>query len=99
MTNLGVLYVKGADDLPRNDVLAVRYLSKAVDKETASLDSKTFEKHWLVLVEAERAARALRGALCVFCKSGKDRTGMAVTLAAAMFVGEAATSPARATTT
>ena len=78
---------------PRAAAKALKYLSKAVDKETASLDSKTFEKHWLVLVEAERAARALRGALCVFCKSGKDRTGMAVTLAAAMFVGEAATAP------
>ncbi|KAK7232863.1 GTPase-activating protein [Aureococcus anophagefferens] len=78
---------------PRAAAKALKYLSKAVDKETASLDSKTFEKHWLVLVEARGARSAASGARCVFCKSGKDRTGMAVTLAAAMFVGEAATAP------
>ena len=35
-----VMYVKGAEDLPRNDVLAVRYLSKAVDSgdPTAALN-------------------------------------------------------------
>ena len=40
LTNIGVMYVKGADDLPRNDVLAVRYLSKAVDSgdPTAALN-------------------------------------------------------------
>ena len=36
---------------------------------------------------------AQNGTVYIHCKSGKDRTGMAVTLAAAMFVGEAATSP------
>ena len=67
---------------------ALKHVARAVDKETASVSGKTFEKHWLILVEAERAARTLDCALAVFCKSGKDRTGMAVTLAAAMVVGD-----------
>lgn len=65
---------------------AVAALKLAVDKERlAASEGKALEKHWLILVEAERAARALGGSLCVFCKSGKDRTAMIVTLANAMF--------------
>ncbi|KAK7254909.1 phosphatidylinositol-3,4-bisphosphate 4-phosphatase [Aureococcus anophagefferens] len=61
----------------------------AMKEQMRLLELERLEAH----LEAERAARAVSGALCVFCKSGKDRTGMAVTLAAAMFVGEAATAP------
>lgn len=66
---------------------ALAPLRLAVDKErhAAAEGNKPLEKHWLVLVEAERAVRALDAALCVFCKSGKDRTGMIVTLHNALF--------------
>ena len=65
----------------------LRHLKAAVDKERAA-EGKSFEKHWLILVQAELATRALDGGLCVFCKSGKDRTGMSVTLAQSMFFDE-----------
>jgi hypothetical protein len=31
LCNLGVIFIKGAENVPRNDVLAVKYLKKAVD--------------------------------------------------------------------
>ena len=40
-------------------------------------------------METERTTRLLEGGFVVFCKSGKDRTGMAVTLGAAMLAGQA----------
>lgn len=70
----------------RGSDVALGPLKAAIDKERlAATEAKSFEKHWMSLVEAERATRALQGGLCVFCKSGKDRTGMMVTLFAAMF--------------
>jgi hypothetical protein len=48
-----------------------------------------------ILEEAVRVVFALGGGCCVFCKSGKDRTAMAVTLHQAkvrMFFGHAAPS-------
>ena len=67
---------------------AARHFGAAVERETAALASGAFEKHWTIIVEAERLARRLDLPLAVFCKSGKDRTGMAATLAAAAFCGE-----------
>ncbi|KAJ1456359.1 hypothetical protein M885DRAFT_439767 [Pelagophyceae sp. CCMP2097] len=64
----------------------LKHLNAAVERSK----SDAFEKHWLILVEAERATRAVAGAFCVFCKSGKDRTGMAVTLATAMLIRQPA---------
>ena len=46
-----------------------------VERESAALASGAFEKHWTIIVEAERLARRLDLPLAVFCKSGKDRTG------------------------
>ena len=67
---------------------AARHFGAAVERESAALASGAFEKHWTIIVEAERLARRLDLPLAVFCKSGKDRTGMAATLAAAAFCGE-----------
>lgn len=67
---------------------AGRHFTSAVERETCALASNTFEKHWTIIVEAERLARRLDLPLALFCKSGKDRTGMASTLAAAAFCGE-----------
>ena len=67
---------------------AARHYGAAVERESAALASGAFEKHWTIIVEAERLARRLDLPLAVFCKSGKDRTGMAATLAAAAFCGE-----------
>ena len=67
---------------------AARHFSAAVERESAALASGAFEKHWTIIVEAERLARRLDLPLAVFCKGGKDRTGMAATLAAAAFCGE-----------
>ena len=64
---------------------ASRHYAAAVERESAALASGAFEKHWTIIVEAERLARRLDLPLAVFCKSGKDRTGMAATLAAAAF--------------
>lgn len=38
------------------------------------------EKNVEILEEASRLVHLLGGGVCVFCKSGKDRTAMAVTL-------------------
>lgn len=40
LCNLGVMYIKGAENIPKNDVLAVKYLKKAVDggDSTAALN-------------------------------------------------------------
>ena len=67
---------------------AARHYGAAVARARAALASGAFEKHWTIIVEAERLARRLDLPLAVFCKSGKDRTGMAATLAAAAFCGE-----------
>ena len=54
---------------------ASRHYAAAVERESAALASGAFEKHWTIIVEAERLARRLDLPLAVFCKSGKDRTG------------------------
>ena len=54
---------------------AARHYGAAVERESAALASGAFEKHWTIIVEAERLARRLDLPLAVFCKSGKDRTG------------------------
>ena len=52
---------------------ASRHYAAAVERETAALASGAFEKHWTIIVEAERLARRLDLPLAVFCKSGKDQ--------------------------
>jgi hypothetical protein len=46
------------------------------------------EKDILIFHEAEEICEILGGLQITFCKSGKDRTGMAVTLQQARFIGE-----------
>uniref|UniRef100_A0A7S3K1L9 Uncharacterized protein n=1 Tax=Aureoumbra lagunensis TaxID=44058 RepID=A0A7S3K1L9_9STRA len=66
-------------------------LRAAILKERAA-EGKSFEKHWTILIEAESTARDLNAAVCIFCKSGKDRTAMLVTLAEALFLRDSLSS-------
>jgi len=50
--------------------------------------TSTTEKDVQLLYEAEEVCEILGGLNITFCKSGKDRTGMAITLQQARYVGE-----------
>ena len=63
----------------------LRRLAASITREANDEEGR---KHWDILVEAERAARALSAAQLTFCKSGKDRTAMAITLQEARLLGE-----------
>jgi hypothetical protein len=60
---------------------SITYAVNALEKVVASQQKHL--KDTDVLTNAEEALRALNGGLVTFCKSGKDRTAMAVTLAQA----------------
>ncbi len=56
----------------------------AIKASTAS----PYEKHVAVLINASALCRELGGTIAILCKSGKDRTSMAVTLEQSKFLFE-----------
>ncbi|CAN0227356.1 unnamed protein product [Ectocarpus fasciculatus] len=56
--------------------------------ETAVRDDKVAHKNTAILLEAQVAVRRLCGGRVTFCKSGKDRTAMSITLEEALLLAE-----------